>query len=171
MASEALVSPLARVGLFQGLRPMQMADMAHRAERIMFKPGAVIIEAGAAGDAAFVIVGGDAMRIAGPAESEGPELFPAGSLIGEMAMLIDTEHSSTVVAQTQVRALKISRQAMHEMMLEDPSLADHFVARISARLQGVMAELAAVERIVGGGEMAAFAPASQTAHEGHIGSH
>lgn len=144
MAIDALVRPLLDVELFQGLKPLQITEIARRADRIVFKPGDVIVARDTDGDAAILIVAGEAARVAGPG-LPGEERIAAGSLLGEMAMLIDTVHSSTIVARSAVRALRISREEMHQQMEADPELADHFVARISSRLSKLAAELRAID--------------------------
>lgn len=150
MTAAQLIAPLKQVSLFQGLTPYQITEIARTAERIVFKPGDTIVAAGADGDAAFLIIGGDAVRVEGPAISAVAEVIAPGSLVGEMAMLIETEHSSTVVARTPVRALKITRQAMLTHMAADPTIADHLVARISRRLASLAEELRAIDQTLGG---------------------
>ena len=152
MAIDALVAPLLRIALFQGLRPLQITEIARRAERIMFRPGQTIVEAGCEGDAAYVLVSGVAERVKGPDMGSHPEAIVVGSLIGEMAMLVDTEYSSTIVAQTAVRALKLTRAGMYAQMSEDAGLAEHLVAKIAARLQVLAVELRAIDRRLAGEE-------------------
>lgn len=138
MVMNALIKPLLGVELFQGLRPLQITEIARRADRIVFKPGDVILQRNAAGDAAVLLVSGDAVRLAGPFDdAPHDEPLPAGSLLGEMAMLIETDHSSTIIARTAVKALRISRSELHAQMAEDQTLADHFVQRIATRLTGI----------------------------------
>lgn len=145
MAIDAIVRPLLGVELFQGLKPLQISEIARRADRIVFKPGDVIVAEDAAGDAAILIIAGEAARISGPGHPGEVEPVAPGSLVGEMAMLVDTVHSSTVVAKSSVRALRISRSELHEQMEADPALAEHFVARISGRLGRLAAELRAID--------------------------
>jgi CRP-like cAMP-binding protein len=152
MAIDALVAPLLKIALFQGLRPLQITEIARRAERIVFRPGQTIVEADAEADAAFVIVSGEALRTKGPDLGIEPESIVVGSLVGEMAMLVDTEHSSTIVAKTPVRALKITRAAMYEQMADDPALADHLVAKIANRLKILAVELRAIDRSLAASE-------------------
>ena len=72
-----------------GLRPLQITELARQAERVKFHRGHVITEAGSAGDAAFLIASGAAGRIE-PAGSDGEvEPIEPGSLVGEMAMLVE----------------------------------------------------------------------------------
>jgi CRP-like cAMP-binding protein len=70
---------------------------------------------------------------------------PTGALLGEMAMLIETEYSSTVVARTAVRALRLTRAGLHAQMAEDAELAEHFVLAIAGRLRHLALELREVD--------------------------
>lgn len=146
MAIDALVQPLRRVALFQGLRPLQITEIARRAERIVYRAGQSIIEEDAIGDAAILIVSGDAIRTSGPHGSELTEPLAPGTLVGEMAMLVEVQHSSTVIARGQVRALRITREDLRRQMEEDPALAEHFVAMLSTRLHKVSEQYRAIDR-------------------------
>ena len=69
-------------------------------------------------------------------------------MLGEMSMLIETDYSSTVVARSTVRALRITRDAMLTMMLEDPLLAEHLVAKVARRLHNIAAELRKIDVVL-----------------------
>jgi CRP-like cAMP-binding protein len=146
MAIDALVLPLLKVPLFQGLKPMQITEIARRAHRIVYRPGDVILTANAGGDVAVLIVAGEAVRTSGPGASHTSEPVPQGAMLSEMAMLIETESSSTIIARTTVRALRIMRSEMLAQMAEDPALADHFIERISGRLSEFVAGLKEIDR-------------------------
>lgn len=142
MAIDALVAPLLNVPIFQGLKPLQLTEIARRADRIVYRPGDVIVMAHSGPDAAVLLVSGEAVRTEGPGlEAGGNESVPVGALISEMTMLIETECTSTVVARTPVRALRITRSEMLAHMSDDPTLADHFVEKISGRLSAFVAGL------------------------------
>lgn len=146
---DALSALLVRLELFHELRPLQITEIVRRAEKVVFKPGQSLIADGEQGNAAIIIVSGEAVRTKAPmAPPDHEETIEPGSMLGEMAMLIETEYSSTVVARTAVRALRIQREAMLEMMLEDPKLAEHFVARIARRLHGIAAELRKIDVVL-----------------------
>jgi CRP-like cAMP-binding protein len=150
MAIDALVRPLLNVPLFQGLKPLQLTEIARRADRIVYRPGDVIVTAHAGADAAVLVVSGEAVRTEGPGlEDGGKEAIPAGALISEMTMLIETECTSTVVARTPVRALRITRSEMLAHMAADPSLADHFIEKISGRLSSFVEGLREIDRSLG----------------------
>lgn len=145
MAIDALVKPFLRLELFQGLKPLQLTEIVRQAERIAYKPGSVIMSAGQPGDAAVLIVSDGAVRTIGPDILDRPQPVAPGSLLGELAMLVEHVYGSTVIAHGPVRALRIPRAAMHAMMLEDRALADHFVGKIASRLSRVAEELRRID--------------------------
>jgi CRP-like cAMP-binding protein len=146
MSINALVAPLMRVRLFQGLDAQQLATLARAAERIMFREGQTIVAAGNVGDAAIIIVNG-------PAESFGSqpddrEFVAPGSVIGEMAMFIEHVYGTSVIARGPVKALRFTRDAMHQLMLDDQTLAEFLVSKISSRLTMVAEELRRIDDTV-----------------------
>lgn len=146
MSIDALVAPLLRVRLFQGLEPVQLATLARAAERVMYREGQSIVDAGQAGEAAVIIVHGSA-------ESFGTlpgdrEFVAPGSVIGEMAMFIEHVYGTSVIARGPVKALRFTRDAMHQLMLDDQSLAEFLVAKISSRLTSVADELRRIDDTV-----------------------
>lgn len=149
MSIDALSKHLLRLELFQGLKPLQITEIVRQAERVVFKPGQTLIEDGTPGDAAIIIVGGEAVRTRAPmAEGSVEEEIEPGSMLGEMAMLIETDYSSTVVARSTVRALRITRTSMLAMMLEDPALAEHLVAKVARRLHTIATELRKIDVVL-----------------------
>lgn len=139
---------LADIEVFRGLRPDQLEAVAACMDRIVFRAGQRIITAGEVGDGAFLLVGGEAEAVVdAPTGTDAEPVIP-GSLIGEMAMLIEHQHRLTVVARSSVRGCKITRAALHRAMLEDASLADHFVHKIASRLTRVAVELRRIDAML-----------------------
>lgn len=147
MAIDKVVAPMLRVPLFCGLKPLQLTEIARRAERMVFRSGGAITEAGAPGDGAYLIVSGDAVRVP-ELRSDEPEPIEPGSLIGELAMLIDHAYGATVVAQNRVHCVKILRSALYEQMQADPAMADHFSSALVARLTRVALEMRRIDQLL-----------------------
>ncbi len=148
MAIDALVKPFLLLPLFQGLKPLQLTEIVRRADRIIYRPGDTIIEEDQTGEAAIVIVSGEAVRVSGLEPGEAAETIVEGSMIGEMAMLVETVHSATIVARTTVKALRLTRTEMHAAMADDHKLADHLTEKITARLHNIAIELRAVDQAI-----------------------
>ena len=174
MPLASLIEPLRRVALFQGLRPLQISEIARRAERVIFKPGDTIISEGCAGDAAYLIVSGKAVRTTGPGADEAAEALGTGTVVGEMAMLVETTYSSTVICQEPTKTLKITRDGLLAQMGCDLALADHIVDKLSTRLKLLADDLRKIDQALGasdtppmllaGAAAAAFQPAVPEAH-------
>jgi CRP-like cAMP-binding protein len=161
MAGDFILNALARVPLFQGLTSAQIDEIAARAQRAIYHPGGVIIEENAEGHAAVLILSGEAARVSGPELSARIEPVFAGALVGEAAMLIETTHTSTVVARGEVRALHLLRDELHAQILEDPSLGEALTRNIAARLIRMADELRQVDAALGGGRVTDFGPVPQ----------
>ena len=145
MPVDTIAASLLRVELFRHLKPLQITEIARHSERIVFRRGEVITEAGASADAAYLIVGGPALLVGGgdlPGETSTVE---PSSIVGEMAMFIEHDYASTVVADGPVRALKITRDGMRTQLLDDPGLATELMNRIAARLSDVAMELRRID--------------------------
>jgi CRP-like cAMP-binding protein len=148
MAIDALVKPLLALPLFQGLSPLQLTEIVRRAERIIYRPGDAIVAENQTGDAAIVIISGNCIRIddnGDPSRKSGGETLPEGAMIGELAMLVELVHTTTVIAQGPVKALRLTRQKIYELMEEDPTLAQHFSAHIISRLKLLANDLKAID--------------------------
>jgi CRP-like cAMP-binding protein len=146
MAIDQVVASLLRIPLFAGLRPLQVTEMARRAGRRAFRRGDVIIRAGEPGDAAYLILSGDATCRSG----SGPavETVKPGSLVGELAMFVDHIYGTTVVAEDWVDCLRLERAALQAQMRADPEIAKHLAQVIRQRLTLVAAELHAIDELL-----------------------
>lgn len=152
MSPDLLMLSLLGAPLFAGLAPLQLKVLALTAERISFRDGEALIRNSEEGDAAFLIVSGEvAVDLADDMTGE-RALLPAGTLVGELAMLIETEHSSTVKAVGSVNALRFSRQMMHELMQRYPGMAEHFTAKIRQRLERMADALREIDDMLDAGD-------------------
>ncbi len=155
MSISVLARQLMSQEIFRGLSPLQLTEIVRQSERVVYRPGQYIIEAGAAADAAVVVVAGDAIRFPEHLSGQGAmqaDALSAGTLLSELAMLVDHEHGATVIAHTTVRALRITREALQNQMRDDPHLADHFVERIAERLSRVATELRLIDHALSAAE-------------------
>lgn len=112
---------------------------------MLFRPGHKIVRAGMPGDAAYLLLAGDACAVGHDGQSLPIE---PGSLIGELAMLIDHDYAVTVVCNSQVRAIRLGRDMLEALMMTDPDIADHFVAGLSSRLKRVANELRRIDQML-----------------------
>jgi CRP-like cAMP-binding protein len=168
MALDIVVKSLLRVELIAGLKPLQVAELARRSDRIVYRPGDTIICEGATGDAAVLIVKGDAVRTSGPGLADGAEPIADGSLLGEICMLVEAQHTSTVVARGVTRAIRITRDAVLEQIAADPGIADQLSHTLSRRLHGIATQLRDIDAALANSE-ATYLPVSAAYDAGHAG--
>lgn len=143
MSVDSTAALLQRIPIFARLGAGQISEIARIAEKAKFRAGDCITEAGASGEAAYLLVSGDAERAAAPGHS-----LPPGSLIGELAMLVDHIYAATIVAKGRVHCLKITRSAMHGLMLMDPSLAETLSQHITERLRRTARGLMRIDHLL-----------------------
>jgi CRP/FNR family cyclic AMP-dependent transcriptional regulator len=148
MAIDQVIASLLRIPVFSGLKPLQITEIGRRAQRCAFARGEIIIEAGAAGDAAYLVLSGDARLKTGPGRWAPQEPIEPGSLLGEFAMFVGHVYAVTVVARDWVDCLKLERRALHAQMHEDPDLADRLAQVVRGRLTRVACELQEIDDLL-----------------------
>lgn len=141
------VELLGRVPLFSALPAERLKQLLRRAERIVVRPGQTIIEAGTVGEAAYLIVSGEA-------RSAEDERLAAGTLLGQMAMLVDTEYGVTVEAVDTVRVLRFSRDMVESLIAQFPDIGFAFEGELRARFRSFAAELKEIDALLAQAEAA-----------------
>lgn len=147
MPTEKTVASLLRMPLFYGLSPQQITEISRHAEKRRYRPGDVICRKGEAADAAIILVSGSAEREPDTLE-EKPEPVEPGSIISELAMIVEREHGSTVTAREVVLCLKVTRAGLHAQMVADPSMAERLEQRMVSRLQRLAEKLRRIENLL-----------------------
>ena len=145
MALDLIAARLSRLDMFRGLTPAQLQRLAREAERMVFRDGQTIIAAGENGDGAIVIISGRAMVLANAELGLEAEDVETGSMLGEAAMLTEHTYGLTITAVGDVRAVHLTRDALHAHLEDDPELAEHFRERLANRLQRVAVELRLID--------------------------
>jgi CRP/FNR family cyclic AMP-dependent transcriptional regulator len=141
LAHETNAELLGRVAIFAGLSPDQLNAIANKGKKSFFAEGRELIKADAKGDTAYLILTGLAATEQGSEDAPEAELLEPGTVVGELAMLVETTHSMTVKAKVRVRALAISRADLYEVMEADPAIAHHFSQKLLERLAVLATDL------------------------------
>ena len=110
---------LERVPLFQALTKRHLRRVVRLAEMKRFKSGAVVVRAGARGDAFFVIIDGSA-RVQTP-DGHTRDLHE-GDFFGELALLDGAPRSATVSAINSLTTARIARTAFLRLLREEPAI-------------------------------------------------
>lgn len=122
---------LAEVPLFASLSTRHLRHVAGLAKIRRFADGAVMMRAGDAGDAMFVLLDGRA-KVQGRRSAVGLEM---GAFVGELALLDDGPRTATVVADGPVVALAIARPGFRKLLRSEPSIAVAIAEELARRLR------------------------------------
>lgn len=141
MAIETNAELLGRVPIFQGLSAAQLHTIAASCDDRIFEEGTPILKAGGTGEAAYLILSGYVAPEAGVEAGSVMDVLGYGTLLGELAMLVETCFTLTVTARWRVRALVLDRVKLYALMETDPSIAFHFAEKLRYRLDGVAEDL------------------------------
>lgn len=126
---------LENLPIFKGLSGKQLGSIADAATKAFFEAGDNLITKDHQGDTAFLIMTGAAKCLHFPGMPASSDRIGPGSLVGELAMLVDTVHSLTIQASFRVRALALHREALRQVMERDPAIAQQISDNLLVRLQ------------------------------------
>lgn len=112
---------LRRVPLLDGLSPSDLQRVAAIADEQNFTDGELLCEQGEAGTEMFVIVSGK-VRVVVNDEKEIARRA-AGDVIGEMAILSGVARSASVIADGDVRAIRLDQLSFESLLRERPEVS------------------------------------------------
>ncbi len=130
------VELLRKVPLFSGIEPAKLKLLAFTSERMNFDKGQSLMRQGEMGNAAYLILSGEADVLAdaggGPVKvaSVGRNGF-----VGEMAILRDQPRTATVTAATNVSTLKITKESFFQLIEDSPKIAVELMRILAQRLE------------------------------------
>jgi CRP-like cAMP-binding protein len=123
---------LAKVELFEGFSPAELARVAELVEEVSAEDGAVLMEQGKPGQECYVVVEGAADVIV--AGEKVAELGP-GELIGEMALIDNRPRSATVKANKPMKLLALDTRRFQTLLDEMPKANRAVMAKLSERVR------------------------------------
>lgn len=124
---------LAALPVFQALEPEAVHVLSFSVRERRLAAGDTLFSRGAPSDGGFVVASG---RIAlDPSDSHaGIREFGPGALIGEVALVSETERPATAAAMEPSVVLVLPRQLIHQVLEAHPESAGRLRAYIAARL-------------------------------------
>ena len=133
-----VLEQLSRIDILRALPPEEVQALAPFVERIQYPAGTRFIAQGAAGDALFFLEEGTARveRDAKPTASVGP-----GSVVGEAALLTGEPRTASVIAESDLTAWRVGKQAFDELVARSPNLRRALQELVEQRRRGVKLKL------------------------------
>jgi CRP/FNR family transcriptional regulator/CRP/FNR family cyclic AMP-dependent transcriptional regulator len=126
------IDRLEEVSLFQGCSRRQLRHIARIAETFDAPPGMPLARTGEPGNQFFLILDGTARVEVSPEKHS--QLHP-GDYFGEMSLLDGEPRSATVIAETPMRVLVISRRNFNTLLGEVPGLIQNILVTLSKRVR------------------------------------
>lgn len=138
---EQALELLARINLFEGLKPSYLRRIAGLGLEESYATGDVIFKEGDQGDKMYLILDG-AVRISRQVPGMGEEalaVLKQGTYFGEMALIDDFPRSADARAHEACRLFVIRKEDMEDLLFVDRELAYDllwtFVRTLSSRLR------------------------------------
>jgi EmrB/QacA subfamily drug resistance transporter len=127
---------LRQVPMFAGLPDETLERIAHRAESVHVEAGGWLFRQGDAADGVYVVVSG---RLDVVLEEEGSaqllRVLGPDSVVGELALLADSERSASIRARRDSALLRLTRDAFDALVAEDQRFTSELVRLMGVQLQ------------------------------------
>lgn len=137
---------LNRIPLFSELEPEALRLIAFAGETRILRAGDVLFHRGEASDGGYIVLTGSIALDAAGDGSPAIQIVGPNTLIGEIALISQTERPATALAREPSTVLKVSRTLFHRVLKEFPLSAQRLRAVIQTRLVNFTRELEEVRR-------------------------
>lgn len=136
------VELLRSIPIFASVEPARLKFLAFAADRIRFQEGQELFHSGDAGDAAYIIIEGEADILIATGDHE-VKVASAGAndIVGEIAILCDVPRTATVRAVSNLEALRISKELFFQTLQEFPQMGVQVMRELAHRLELTNAKL------------------------------
>ena len=136
------VGMLRQVPLFSGVAPAKLKLLAFTSDRVTYAPGQLLFRQGDVGDAAYVVLSGQAeVMVDSPTGQIKVAEVDPNSIVGEIAILCNVSRTATVRATTAVEALRIRKDHFLRLLGEYPEMTVEIMRVLADRLSHTTAEL------------------------------
>jgi CRP-like cAMP-binding protein len=133
---------LRRVPLFAQVAPAKLKLLAFASDRVKYAAGQALFHQGDPGDAAYVVLAGEAdVLIDTPAGEQKIAAVEPNSIVGEIAILCDVARTATVRAASPIEALRIRKEHFVQLLSENPGMALEIMRVLADRLSRTTGEL------------------------------
>jgi CRP/FNR family cyclic AMP-dependent transcriptional regulator len=126
-----VVAALARVPLFAGLGKRHLRKIAGASKVTHVPAGHHIVREGFSAEAFYIVLEGEAVVTGTPASSR----LRAGDFCGELGLLDGSPRSASVMAETDVVAVRLPRKEFLDLVDHRPEIARALLADLAARVR------------------------------------
>ena len=137
------VEALRRIPYFATMDSAKLKLLAFTSTRVQLAPGGVLCREGEPGDAAYIVLEGEADIVVSAEDGRDVVVahVPRNTFIGEMAVLRNVPRTATVVASTGLVALKVAKDAFFQLLRDQPAFAMELMRELAERLDDTTVQL------------------------------
>ncbi len=144
------VEALQNIPLFAKIDASKLKLLAFTSERVSYDPGKDLFKQGDPGDAAYIILDGEADIIV---DTPGGELVVASmkknDFVGDIAILCDVPRTATVRATKPLSTLVITKDLFFQLVTEFPDMSVEIMRELAQRLHKTTQDLLAARAKAG----------------------
>ncbi|HRY04261.1 MAG: cyclic nucleotide-binding domain-containing protein [Hyphomicrobiales bacterium] len=131
-----------QVPVFRLLEPDALRLLAFSAETKLLRAGDVLCAAPARLEGGYLVLKGSlAIFDTRDALGEPSKVVYSPGLVGELAMIADTEAAGSIISREPTTLLRVSRAVFHRILSEYPRSADAVRRMVSERLSSLSSQL------------------------------
>ncbi|MEZ5933750.1 MAG: cyclic nucleotide-binding domain-containing protein [Alphaproteobacteria bacterium] len=133
---------LRSIPLFAKIEPAKLKLLAFTSERLNFMAGDEVCREGDHGDAAYIILKGEADVVV--STGTGPMVVATlgkNDIIGEIAVLCDVPRTATVAAKTDLETLKVAKDNFFQLVTQFPQIGIQVMHELAERLHQTTQDL------------------------------
>lgn len=150
MSLDSDISLLSRIPLFGELSAEQVRLLAFSAVHRELRVDEVLFREGEEAKSGFIVASGEIVLARGEGNKKKTvATCEPGSLIGEIALFIETRRPATATATRLSDVIEINRALMIRMLNEYPHVALRLRAALAERLSATVSELSRVKDALG----------------------
>jgi CRP/FNR family transcriptional regulator, cyclic AMP receptor protein len=136
MSLKEEVEVLRNIPLFAKLEPAKIKLLAFTSERLTFQDGQPLFQQGDPGDAAYIIIDGEAdVMLESPTGRIKLATLGRNAIIGEIAILCDVPRTATVVSKGATVTLKINKETFFRLITEFPQMSVDIMRELGRRIE------------------------------------
>ncbi len=142
MSLQEEVELLRNIPLFANIEASKLKLIAFTAERLKYQAGDVLFNQGEIGDAAYIIMNGEADVLVNT--PDGPlcvATLKTNDIVGEIAILCDVPRTATVQAKSELTTLCISKDLFFRLVCEFPQIAVELMRELAHRVEETTGKL------------------------------
>ncbi len=129
------VEVLRNIPLFAKIEPARLKLLAFTSEHVEFADGEVVCRQGELGDAAYIVLEGDAeVEVDTPDGPVTVARLGRNDIVGEIAVLCDVPRTATVRAASRLVTLRISKDGFFNLLMQFPQVGVGIMHELASRL-------------------------------------